>query len=61
MLEKAKNYLFTCAASTEIGRLSHPHHAGQMEVAVEKVGTYAEKKISEIRLSIDSDLSRKVE
>ncbi len=61
MLEKVENYLFTCAASTEIGRLFHPHHAGQMEVAVGEVGTYAEKKNSEIRLSIDSDLSRKVE
>ena len=31
------------------------------EVAVGEVGTYVEKKISEIRLSIDSDLSRKLE
>ncbi len=44
MLEKVKNYLFTCAASTEIGKLFHPHHAGQMEVAVGEVEAYAEKK-----------------
>ena len=59
--KRLKNYLFTCAASIEIGRLFHPHHAGQMEVAVGEVGTYAEKKILDIRLSIDSDLSQKVE
>ena len=59
-MEKAKNCLFTCAASTEIGTVFHPHRAGKMEVAVGEVGTYVEKKNSEIRLSIDSDLSRKV-
>jgi hypothetical protein len=42
--------------SMEIGRCWQQHGAGYVEVAVQNVGACAEKWISEIRLSIDSEL-----
>jgi hypothetical protein len=53
-----QNYLLACAARTEPGRLCQHCSAGYVETAVQEVRTCAEKN-SEIRLSIDSDLSQK--
>ena len=55
-----KNLPSCLCSKHKFGTLCQHCSAGYVGTAVQEVGTWWRKKISEIRLSIDSDLSRKL-